>query len=69
VEEVDEHTCVVVVDADSARTVAVYLSLLELDFTVTEPPELVEWLRVLADRYRRAVPAQLPAASTPGLGK
>jgi predicted DNA-binding transcriptional regulator YafY len=69
VEELDEHTSVLVVDADSARTVAVYLSLLELDFTVTDPPELVAWLRVLADRYRRAVPDQLPAASTPGLGK
>ena len=41
--------------ADSVQTVAVYLGLLDADFTVTEPPELVARLRVLADRYQRAV--------------
>jgi predicted transcriptional regulator len=32
----------------------VYLGLLDADFTVSEPPELVERLRKLADRYHRA---------------
>jgi uncharacterized membrane protein len=32
----------------------VYLGLLGVDFTVTEPPELAEHLRELAARYRRA---------------
>ena len=34
--------------------VAVYLGLLDADFTVSEPAELVARLRVLAGRYRRA---------------
>ncbi len=44
------------VQADSAATVAVYLGLLDLDFDVTEPPELVSRLRLLAERYHRACP-------------
>jgi hypothetical protein len=39
------------------QTVAVYLGLLDLDFDVTEPPELIARLRVLADRYHRACSA------------
>jgi hypothetical protein len=31
------------------------VGLLDLDFTVEDPPELVELLRALADRYLRAV--------------
>ena len=54
VEAVDEHTCVLATGADSVETVAVYLGLLDADFEVSEPPELVARLRVLADRYRRA---------------
>jgi hypothetical protein len=27
-----------------------------VDFTVTDPPELVAYLRELSDRYRRATP-------------
>lgn len=55
VEAVDEHTCALATGADSVDTVAVYLGLLDADFEVTEPPELVERLRVLADRYQRAL--------------
>jgi len=54
VEAIDEHTCVLATGADSVETVAVYAGLLDADFTVSEPPELVERLRMLADRYRRA---------------
>ncbi|MGE5131818.1 MAG: helix-turn-helix transcriptional regulator [Gemmatimonadota bacterium] len=54
VEAVDGHSCVLVTGADSAETVAVYLSLLDLDFEVSEPPELVARLRTLAARYGRA---------------
>lgn len=54
VESVDEHSCVLATGADSVETVAVYLGLLDLDFDVTEPPELVSRLRLLADRYERA---------------
>lgn len=55
VESVDETTCVLVTGADSLEIVAVYIGMLGLDFRVTEPAELVEHLRVLGERYRRAV--------------
>ena len=57
VEAVDSRSCVLVTGADSAETVAVYLSLLDLDFEVSEPPELVARLRTLAARYGRACAA------------
>lgn len=54
VEAVDEHTCVLSTGADTIETMAVYLSLLGVDFTVTDPPELVAYLRQLATRYASA---------------
>jgi hypothetical protein len=46
------------------ETVAVYAGLLDVDFTVSEPPELVERLRMLADRYRRAADADMATVTT-----
>ena len=63
VEAVDERTCVLDTGADSVETLAVHLGLLDRDFEVTGPPELVEYLRRLADRYALSVPS---AASPPG---
>jgi predicted DNA-binding transcriptional regulator YafY len=57
VEAVDDDSCVLETGADSVETVAVYLGLLDADFEVTEPPELVAKLRELSDRYRRAAHA------------
>jgi predicted DNA-binding transcriptional regulator YafY len=54
VEPIDDHSCVLVTGADRVETLAVYLGLLDLDFDVTEPPELVARLHTLADRYHRA---------------
>jgi hypothetical protein len=54
VEAIDEHSCVLACGADTVDTVAVYLGLLDADFDVNGPPELIERLRVLADRYGRA---------------
>jgi predicted DNA-binding transcriptional regulator YafY len=54
VEAVDEHTCVVLVGSDTPHLLALYLGMLDADFQVSEPPELVEHLRRLSDRYRRA---------------
>jgi predicted DNA-binding transcriptional regulator YafY len=54
VEAVDERTCIVDAGSDSPHMLAVYLGMLDADFEVREPPELVEQLRSLADRYRRA---------------
>ena len=55
VEALDDDTCVLVTGADSVETVAVYIGMLGLDFTVTGPPELVAHLATLAKRYARAV--------------
>jgi predicted DNA-binding transcriptional regulator YafY len=54
VEMIDEYTCILDTGSDSIRTFAVYLSMLGVDFCVTEPPELVEYVQQLAGRYRRA---------------
>jgi predicted DNA-binding transcriptional regulator YafY len=58
VEAIDDNTCVLVTGADTVETVAVYIGMLGLDFTVTEPAELLAHLRTVAERYARAVPAR-----------
>lgn len=55
VEPVDERHSVLVTGADSLDTIAAYIGMLMMDFTVESPPELVPLLRLLSDRYRRAV--------------
>ena len=55
VEAVDDNTCVLVTGADSVETVAVYIGMLGLDFTVSEPPELVAHLATVASRYMKAI--------------
>lgn len=57
VQPVDEASCILNTGADTIETLAIYLSLLGVDFTVTEPPELVTYLNELAQRYARAVPS------------
>jgi predicted DNA-binding transcriptional regulator YafY len=54
VEAVDPDSCVLNTGADSLTTLAVYLGMLDLDFEVTSPPELVSYLRLLSARYARA---------------
>jgi predicted DNA-binding transcriptional regulator YafY len=54
-EPLDEQRCVLITGAGSADTMIVYLGLLDVDFEVTEPPELVERVRTWARRYSRAV--------------
>lgn len=54
VEPLDEGTCMLETGADDLATIAVYLGALDLDFRVDEPDELLEHLRLLADRYARA---------------
>ena len=55
VEPVDARTCVLHTGADTLESLAVHIGLLNLDFTVTDPPELVALLRTLSTRYRAAV--------------
>ena len=62
VEPVDAHTCVVSAGADTPQILAAYLGMFDADFEVSEPPELVEHLRTLARRYKRAI-AKAPPPS------
>jgi predicted DNA-binding transcriptional regulator YafY len=55
VEARDDGRSVLVTGGDSLEVVAVWISMLGLDFTVEEPPELIDHLRGLAQRYARAV--------------
>jgi predicted DNA-binding transcriptional regulator YafY len=54
VEPVDDQTCVVTYGGDSLRSLGVFMGMVGVDFTVEEPPELVEHVAQLAERYRRA---------------
>jgi predicted DNA-binding transcriptional regulator YafY len=53
-EPVDEHTCVLETGSDTPHLLTVYLGMLDVDFEVIEPPELVDHLRRLIKRYQRA---------------
>jgi len=65
VESLDEGRSVLVTGGDSLEVVAVWIGMLGLDFTVEQPTELVEHLRVLAQRYARAS-AALPVDPAKG---
>ena len=54
VEAVDETTCILHTGSDSVETMAVFVSLLGVDFDVLEPPELTAHIAELAVRYARA---------------
>ncbi|WP_330185149.1 WYL domain-containing protein [Nocardia sp. NBC_01503] len=58
VEPIDEHSCVLLTGADRLETIAIYLSMLMMDFRVDDPPELVAHLRTLARRYAAATPPE-----------
>jgi predicted DNA-binding transcriptional regulator YafY len=55
VEPVDGGTSVLVTGGDSLETVAVWIGMLGLDFTVREPQGLVDHLAELSRRYAAAV--------------
>lgn len=55
IEPIDERSCVLETGAQSFESLATHLSLMGVDFEVADPPELVEEVRRLAERYRRAV--------------
>lgn len=54
VEPVDADTCVLHTGADRLETIAVWLGLLDANFTVQHQPELAALLRTLAARYHHA---------------
>jgi len=55
-EVVDQDTCLLHTGAETLDALAVHIGMLGADFEVDEPPELVDHIRALADRYHRATP-------------
>ncbi|HEX3812860.1 MAG TPA: YafY family protein [Mycobacteriales bacterium] len=55
IEPIDEHTCILGIGTDTLHMVAVYVGMLDADFEVIEPPELIDALRRLVERYERAI--------------
>ncbi|MFD4403111.1 helix-turn-helix transcriptional regulator [Nocardia sp. NPDC058499] len=51
---IDEHTCRLEMGSDSYALVARVMSMLDVEFEVESPPELVSHLQALADRLNRA---------------
>jgi len=60
VESVDESTSAPATEADSLEVLAVYIGMLGLEFRVHGPPELVDHLRAVGERYARAVRPPAP---------
>ena len=56
--------CVLDTGADSLEMMAVYLGTLGVDFTVADPPELIDHVRALAARYARAAGVSPAGPST-----
>jgi predicted DNA-binding transcriptional regulator YafY len=54
IEPIDAHTCAYRTGDDDLRWLALRIAMLGVDFEVHEPPELLEHLRTLASRLRRA---------------
>jgi predicted DNA-binding transcriptional regulator YafY len=50
----DEHTCEYRTSDDNLEWLAIRVAMLGADVEVREPPELIEQLRALADRFTRA---------------
>ena len=61
IQAVDDHTCVLLAGSNSLDGLALHVTLLGFDFTVDEPPELVERFRVVHERIGRAL---LPPAGS-----
>jgi predicted DNA-binding transcriptional regulator YafY len=55
-EPIDEHTCLLRTGSDWLGGLAVYVALIGVDFEVLDPPELVDQVRALAERFARATP-------------
>jgi predicted DNA-binding transcriptional regulator YafY len=53
-EAIDEQSCMLNTGAHSLEGITIHLSLLGVDFQVHEPPELIDYVRRLADRLNRA---------------
>ena len=55
IEPIDEHSCFFDTGSSTFESLAMHLVLLGVDFELTEPAELVEEVRRITERYRRAI--------------
>jgi predicted DNA-binding transcriptional regulator YafY len=55
IEPVDDESCLLRLGGDDLNGMATWVGFLGLDFEVLDPPELADAVRVLAERYGRAV--------------
>jgi hypothetical protein len=63
---VDDDSCDLDSGSDDPASMLRYLSMLDLDFSVAEAPELASEVRKLGERYARAVaPGRATEGSTP----
>ena len=53
-EPIDDTTCRLHLGAESARMAAYLLTVLDVDFTVESPPEVLPYLDVVSERFRSA---------------
>jgi predicted DNA-binding transcriptional regulator YafY len=53
-EAIDEHTCLLHTGSDWLGGLAVYVADIGVDFEVLDPPEFIDQVRRLADRFRSA---------------
>jgi len=53
---IDDHSCLLTAGSDRLDYLAAHLAMLDVDFEVTEPPELVDRLRAIAARFAAASP-------------
>ncbi len=53
-EAVDEHSCILHTGSNSLEQMALYIGLKDVDFEVLDPPEVVDYVRALAERFTRA---------------
>jgi predicted DNA-binding transcriptional regulator YafY len=63
VEAVDDRTCVLQTGSHTLDSLAIHVAVLGFDFEVYEPPELVDHIRILAERLLRA--AAIPTSPEP----
>lgn len=53
-EAVDQHTCMLRTGGDSLQWLVLSIGMLDVDFEVHEPPELIDHIRTLAARFGRS---------------
>ena len=66
VESLGDDRCAFEPGSDYPEMLALYLGLLDADFTIVDSPELVDALRKLTRRYQRAIDASQQAPGSPG---